>query len=67
MRGSSAVLTDSNTRLWELAFPRDRVLVTRTRAPYVALDGLIAFSKKDPDGLAIGVLGVSTIKSKDEA
>jgi hypothetical protein len=50
MRGSSAVLTDSNTRLWELAFPRDRVLVTRTRAPYVALDGLIAFSKKDRDG-----------------
>ncbi|HXY68448.1 MAG TPA: hypothetical protein VEH62_03300 [Gemmatimonadales bacterium] len=50
MRASSAVLTDTSTRLWELDFPRGRVLLGRTRAPYVALDSLIAFSKRDRDG-----------------
>ncbi len=50
MRASTAVLTDTSIRLWDLAFPRDQVLVARTRAPYVALDNLIAFSKNDRDG-----------------
>ena len=49
MRGS-AVLTDSSVRLWDLAFPADRVELTRTRAAYVHLDNLIAFSKRDRDG-----------------
>lgn len=50
MRPSTALLTDTAVRLWDLQFPHDQVLVARTRAPYVALDGLIAFSKKDRDG-----------------
>jgi hypothetical protein len=50
MRSSTAVLTDTSIRLWDLAFPRGRVLLGRTRAAYVALDSLIAFSKKDRDG-----------------
>jgi hypothetical protein len=50
MRASSAVLTDTPIRLWEMAFPRSRALVTRTRAAYIALDNLIAFSKQDRDG-----------------
>jgi hypothetical protein len=50
MRASTAVLTDTPIRLWELAFPRTRVLLERTRAAYVALDNLIAFSKRDRDG-----------------
>jgi len=50
MRASTAVLTDTSIRLWDLVFPRDRVLLGRTRAAYVALDSLIAFSKKDRDG-----------------
>ena len=49
MRGS-AVLTDSSVRLWDLSFPADRVELTRTRAAYVHLDNLIAFSKRDRDG-----------------
>jgi hypothetical protein len=50
VRASSAVLTDTSTRLWGLEFPRDRALLSRTRAPYVALENLIAFSKRDRDG-----------------
>jgi hypothetical protein len=50
MRASTAVLTDTSIRLWDLGFPRDRILLGRTRAAYVALDSLIAFSKKDRDG-----------------
>jgi len=50
MRASTAVLTDTSIRLWELAFPRGQVLLGRTRAAYVALDSLIAFSKQDRDG-----------------
>ena len=50
MRASTAVLTDTPIRLWDLAYPRGQVLLCRTRAPYVALDSLIAFSKKDRDG-----------------
>ena len=50
MRGSVAVLKDTGVRLWELRFPRSRVLMHRTRVPYVNLDGLIAFSKRDRDG-----------------
>jgi hypothetical protein len=50
MRSSTAVLTETSIRLWELRFPHDRVLLSRTRAAYVALDSLIAFSKKDRDG-----------------
>ncbi len=50
MRASTAALADSSIRLWDLDFPRQGVLLARTRAPYVALDNLIAFSKKDRDG-----------------
>jgi hypothetical protein len=50
MRPSTAVLTDTSVRLWDLAFPYGRALVARTRAPYIALDSLIAFSKQDRDG-----------------
>jgi hypothetical protein len=50
MRASTAVLTDTSIRLWDLAFPKGQVLVTRTRAPYIALDSLITFSKHDRDG-----------------
>lgn len=50
MRASTALLTDTAVRLWDLKFPHGQVLLARTRAPYVALDGLIAFSKKDRDG-----------------
>jgi len=50
MRGSVAVLKDTGVRLWDLSFPRSHVLMQRTRVPYVHLDGLIAFSKRDRDG-----------------
>jgi hypothetical protein len=50
MRASSAVLTNTPIRLWEMVFPRSRALVARTRAAYIALDNLIAFSKQDRDG-----------------
>jgi hypothetical protein len=50
MRASTAVLTDTSIRLWDLVFPRGQALLMRTRAPYVALDNLIAFSKHDRDG-----------------
>ncbi len=50
MRSSTALLTDTAVRLWDLQFPYGQRLVCRTRAPYVDLDGLIAFSKKDRDG-----------------
>jgi hypothetical protein len=50
MRPSTAVLTDTSIRLWDLAFPRGRALLSRTRAAYIALDNLIAFSKQDRDG-----------------
>lgn len=50
MRGSTAVLTDSSVRLWDLAFPATRKLVSRTRIAYVHVDNLIAFSKRDRDG-----------------
>ena len=50
MRASTALLTDTAVRLWDLRFPCGHALLARTRAPYVALDALIAFSKKDRDG-----------------
>jgi len=50
MRASSAILVDAGVRLWELDFPRSQPLMHRTRVPYVDLDGLIAFSKRDRDG-----------------
>ena len=56
MRASTAVLTDTQIRLWDLVFPRGRALLARTRAAYVALDSLIAFSKKDRDGKVHGYL-----------
>ncbi len=49
MRASSAVLTDSSVRLWDLVFPATEVLLCRTRAAYVHLDNLIAYSKRDRD------------------
>ncbi len=49
MRPSSAVLTDTSVRLWDLVFPASRVLLARTRAAYVHLDNLIAYSKRDRD------------------
>ena len=50
MRASSAILADVGVRLWELEFPRSQALMQRTRVPYVDVDGLIAFSKRDRDG-----------------
>jgi len=50
IRASSAVLTDTSVRLWDLIFPSARALLSRTRAAYVHLDNLIAFSKRDRDG-----------------
>lgn len=50
MRASSAVLTDTSIRLWDLGFPRNRVLLARTRSAYVHLDNLILYSKRDRDG-----------------
>ena len=50
MRASSAALSDSTIRLWDLVFPASRPLLARTRAAYVHVDGLIAFSKRDRDG-----------------
>jgi len=50
MRASQAVLADTGVRLWELVFPRSQALLARTRVPYVSLDGLIAYSKRDRDG-----------------
>lgn len=49
MRSSSAVLTDTSVRLWDLLFPADRPLLARTRSAYVHLDNLIAYSKRDRD------------------
>jgi hypothetical protein len=49
MRASSAVLTDTSVRLWDLAFPVAQPLMERTRAAYVHLDNLIAYSKRDRD------------------
>ena len=50
MRSSSAVLTDSSVRLWDLVFPAERALLARTRSAYVHLDNLIAYAKRDRDG-----------------
>jgi len=50
MRASVAVLADTGVRLWKLVFPHSQVLMHRTRVPYVHLDSLIAFSKRDRDG-----------------
>jgi hypothetical protein len=49
MRPSSAVLTETSVRLWDLVFPTERALLARTRAAYVHLDNLIAYSKRDRD------------------
>lgn len=58
MRASSAVLIDTSVRLWDLTFPRGRVLLSRTRAAYVHLDNLIAYSKRDRDGKVDAYLSV---------
>ncbi len=50
MRPSSAVMTDTSVRLWDLVFPGGRPLLQRTRAAYIHLDNLIAHSKRDRDG-----------------
>src|SRR3972149_6897899 len=50
MRGSTAVLTGSSVRLWDLQFRASRMLMPRTRVAYVHVDNLIAFSKRDRDG-----------------
>ena len=50
MRPSSAVLTDTSVRLWDLVFPSQRALVARTRAAYVHVDSLVAYSKRDREG-----------------
>ena len=49
MRSSSAVLTDSSVRLWDLSFPSEQALLVRTRAAYVHLENLIAYAKRDRD------------------
>jgi len=49
MRASSAVLTDTSVRLWDLVFPSDQALLVRTRAAYVHLENLLAYAKRDRD------------------
>jgi hypothetical protein len=49
VRASSAVLTDSTVRLWDLVFPSEEPLLVRTRAAYVHLESLIAYAKRDRD------------------
>ncbi len=49
MRASSAVLTDTSVRLWDLIFPAEQALLVRTRSAYVHLDNLIAYAKRDRD------------------
>lgn len=56
MRSSSAVLTDTSVRLWDLTFPADRALLGRTRSAYVHVDNLIAYSKRDRDAKVHGYL-----------
>jgi hypothetical protein len=58
MRASTAVLTDTSIRLWDLSFPCSRVLLGRTRAAYVHIDNLIAYSKRDRDGKVDAYLAV---------
>lgn len=58
MRSSSAILTDTSVRLWDLTFPFSRPLLARTRSAYVHLDNLIAFSKRDRDGKVDAYLAV---------
>lgn len=50
MRASSATLSATPVRLWDLVFPRSEARLVRTRAAYVHLDNLISFSKRDRDG-----------------
>jgi hypothetical protein len=50
MRQSTAVLSGTPVRLSDLRFPAGRVLICRTRLPYIHLDNLLNFAKIDRDG-----------------
>lgn len=54
MRQSTARLADTRVRLSQLAFPRQRVHVHRTRLTFVHLDNLLHFAKIDRDGRVDG-------------
>ena len=51
MRQSTAILSGTPVRLWELRFPAEQTLIHRTRLPYIHLDNLLNFAKIDRDGL----------------
>ena len=56
MRQSSTLLSDTPIRLWDLAFPGDRVQIHRTRLAYIHLDHLLHYSKVDRDGRVDGYI-----------
>ncbi|MDH4043514.1 MAG: hypothetical protein OEW06_03565 [Gemmatimonadota bacterium] len=54
MRQSSAILSGTPVRLWDLRFPTSRVFIHRTRLAYIHLDNLLNFAKFDRDGRVDG-------------
>jgi hypothetical protein len=56
MRNSTAILSGTAIRLWDLAFPARRVHISRTRLVYIHLDNLLNFAKIDRDGRVDGFL-----------
>jgi hypothetical protein len=50
MRPSTAILSGTPVRLSDLRFPAGRMLIGRTRLPYIHLDNLLNFAKIDRDG-----------------
>jgi hypothetical protein len=50
MRQSTAILSGTAVRLWELRFPAEQVVVHRTRLPYIHVENLLNFAKIDRDG-----------------
>jgi len=50
MRQSTAILSGTSVRLWELRFPAEHMLIHRTRLPYIHLENLLNFAKPDLAG-----------------
>lgn len=50
MRQSTAILSGTSVRLWELRFPAEQMLIHRTRLPYIHIENLLNFAKIDRDG-----------------
>src|SRR5439155_971772 len=53
MRASTARLMNSPVRLADLTFPQVNRLIHRTRLGFIHLDNLLAFAKRDRDGLVL--------------